>query len=172
MGNKIREELRKMRLLIPTKGISIEERTERNRVVRKILPNLSNKTIFSLALVIDHQLSRNELIKRLDQGFFNNLRELFELADLLFSITVTKIIGKLIGKCFSEIKRVSLLASQEEIIEMVKIFNSTRMGRDSMIFEDMISDQSDAREILEKIESRKISNRLLVKYIEDKINTP
>ncbi len=155
--------------LIPSRGMSLEERAKRNVIIRRELPQLSNKTIFLLALAKGHQLSRNELIKRLDNHQFDNLMELFELSDLLFSLTVTRIIGRLIDKAFAEIGKVALLTAQEEVIEVIKIFHRERVAGDSCILEDIICSRPDASEILKKIKEMGLNTHLMMNYIKEKI---
>ena len=111
--------------LLPEYGISREERIEKNAIVRKKLPELSNYAIIDIS-VWGHELSRREMIKRLREQRFN-FKELFFLLGHLFSglyfVDQTKIIRKLIKETKDEIERTIPSVDQKEIKEITEIFS-------------------------------------------------
>ena len=161
---------------IPGKGISIEERSDCNVLVRNLVSRANDLTLVYLALERDHQLSRVELVKRLNENNFGlfPLLKMFEHVNLRDSSK---------GRCnlqrlgFKNLSNSSLSASPTEVVESLFIFSGGVLGEISTVLERVLSNRPDAERIscltvekVEKVKGKFFSQELIttIRQIKDR----
>jgi len=128
---------------------TIEQRSEINLKIREMLKVADNGIIVYAAIFENHDLSFRELRKRINNGCFNDLEELFDLIDKMYIFSHGQSYNKLFSLTWQKIIQISQLKPTEKIVNIIKEYggNIHILGDDTAIIDDMLAGRDDLEEI-------------------------
>lgn len=135
---------------------TIEQRSKINLKIREILKVADNGIIVYAAIFEHNDLSFRELRRRINDGCFNDLEELFDLIDKMYSFSHGQAYNKLYSLTWQKIIQISKLKPTEEIVNIVKEYggNIHILGDDTVIIDDMLAGRDDLEAIANSLSSQ------------------
>lgn len=128
---------------------SIEQKTEINQQIRKMLPEANNSIIIYAAITMHHDLSFRELKKRIEGNYFNDLEELFDLMEQMYPNYHGRAHNRVFHLAWKRAILISKSSPTLKIVNIVKEYGETIhiLGDDLSIIDDILKDRDDLDEI-------------------------